>query len=171
MGVIAEAGQYKLFRAIMRASSALPGLFPPVELSYDDGTTEYRETHIDGGVQMQFLAIPDYAFTTPGMSLAGGHIYLMVNNTLNPAPTEVSRSALGISQQAMTTMIRANARAAVHSTQLYAYQNGLGFSVASVDPDSGIVYDPSDRFSSDYMNGLYRHGYGRAVQGQLWSDG
>lgn len=27
MGVIAEAGQYKLFRAIMRASSALPASF------------------------------------------------------------------------------------------------------------------------------------------------
>lgn len=169
MGAIAEAGQYPLFRAIMRASTAIPGLFSPVDLSYTDGIMNFHETHVDGGVQMQFLTIPDFAFTSPNQKRPAGHIYLVINNTLNPVPVAVTRSALAISQQAMTTMVRANALSAVNSTRLYARQRGLGFSLASIDPGAGIAYDQTDRFSTDYMNEVYRHGYRRATEGTLWN--
>jgi hypothetical protein len=169
MGAIAQAGHYDLFRGIMRASAALPGLFPPVSLSYvADGKT-YTETHIDGGVHMQFLAVPSFAFTTPDQKLAGGHIYVLINNTLNPAPSTVARSALSISQQALTTTGRASASLQVNATQLFAREQGLKFSVASINPTSGVVYDPSDRFSSTYMNALYQHGLARAQSKTLWS--
>ena len=168
MGAIAVAEEYDLFRSVMRASAALPGLFSPVNLRYHfDGKT-YDESHIDGGVHMQFLAVPNFAFTTPDKKLAGGHIYVVINNTLNPAPTNVARSALGISQQALTTTGRANALLQVNATHLFARERGLDFSVASIDPDSGIIYDPSDRFSTTYMNALYQHGFERARRGTLW---
>ncbi|MDX2484549.1 MAG: patatin-like phospholipase family protein [Pseudodonghicola sp.] len=170
MGAIAEAGYYDLFRSILRASAALPGLFPPVNLRYISNGQTYTETHIDGGVHMQFLAVPSFAFTTPNAKLEGGHIYLLINNTLNPAPVNVARSALSISQQALMTTGRANALLAVNATQLFARENGLQCSVTSIDPNSGIVYDPSERFSSLYMNALYRHGYQRAVDGALWTQ-
>lgn len=169
MGAIAHAGHYDLCRGIMRASAALPGLFPPVSLSYvADGKT-YTETHIDGGVHMQFLAVPSFAFTTPDQKLEGGHVYVLINNTLNPAPTTVARSALSISQQALTTTGRASALLQVNATQLFAREQGLKFSVASISPTSGVVYDPSDRFSSTYMNALYQHGLARAQSQTLWS--
>ncbi|MEB8388384.1 patatin-like phospholipase family protein [Rhodobacteraceae bacterium KMM 6894] len=170
MGAIAEAGQYDLFRNIMRGSAALPGLFSPVNLRYVANGKTYSETHIDGGVHMQFLALPDFAFTNPQEELAGGHVHLLINNTLNPAPEGVTRSAMSISQQALTTTGRANAQLAVNATQLFAREHGMKLSVASIDPASGIVYDPSDRFSSTYMNALYRHGYQRGVQNALWTE-
>lgn len=170
MGAIAQAGQYDLFRSIMRASAALPGLFPPVNLSFESGGQTYAETHIDGGVHMQFLAVPSFAFTTPDQDLEGGHIYVIINNTLNPAPVSVGRSALGISQQALTTTGRASALLQVNATQLFAREKGLRFSVTSIDPNSGVQYDPSDRFSSTYMNALYRHGTQRAQTGTLWTN-
>ncbi|TDE36589.1 patatin-like phospholipase family protein [Antarcticimicrobium sediminis] len=170
MGAIAEAGYYDLFRSILRASAALPGLFPPVNLRYVSNGQTYTETHIDGGVHMQFLAVPSFAFTTPNEKLEGGRIFLLINNTLNPAPVTVARSALSISQQALTTTGRANALLAVNATQLFARENGLQCSVTSINPNSGIVYDPSKRFSSVYMNALYRHGYRRAVDGTLWTQ-
>lgn len=171
MGAVAQSGEYDLFRAILRASSALPGLFPPVELSYLSGGTTYQETHIDGGVHMQFLAIPSFAFTSSDQGLPGGELYVLINNTLNPAPASVPRSALGISQQALTTMARASALSGVKATQLFARENGLDLSFASINPESGIVYDPSDRFSQTYMNALFRHGYERATGGTLWTAG
>lgn len=170
MGAIAQAGHYNLFRGIMRASSALPGLFSPVDLRYQAGGETYTETHVDGGVHMQFLAVPDFAFTAPGEKLEGGHIYVLINNTLNPAPVKVSRTPLSISQQALTTSGRASALLAVNATQLFAQKNGLGFSVASIDPAADIVYDPSDRFSSVYMNALYAHGMERASERRLWKN-
>ena len=169
MGEIAQAGYYDLFRGIMRASAALPGLFSPVELRYTAQGATYSETHMDGGVHMQFLAIPDFAFTVPQTRLGGGHVYVLINNTLYPAPVAVPRSALGISQQALTTTTRATALSAVKATQLFGRENHIKVSVAAINPGSGIVYDPSDRFASDYMNALYAHGLERARQGTLWS--
>ncbi|SNS99607.1 patatin-like phospholipase family protein [Tropicimonas sediminicola] len=163
MGRIAQAGHYDLFRGILRASAALPGVFPPVALAIpvDGGTL--TETHVDGGVQMQFLALP--AAIAPGR----GQTYVLINNTLTPAATDGAHSALGVSQQALTAMIRANALSAVQAAARRARANGVSFAVAAIDPASGIVYDPSNRFDAGYMNALYRHGYERAVGGSLWT--
>lgn len=168
MGAIAQAGEYDLFRQIMRASAALPGLFSPVDLHYKVSGKLYQETHIDGGVHMPFLAVPSFAFTISDQKLTGGHIYLLINNTLHPKPVTVSNSALGISQQALITMGRANALAAVNTTAHFASNSGIGLSVTSIDPDADIVYDASERFSSDYMNALFVHGAERARSGDLW---
>jgi hypothetical protein len=171
MGEIAQSGQYDLFRGILRASAALPGLFSPVTLTYSlDGMT-YAETHMDGGVHMQFLAIPQFAYTSTHRKLPEGDLYLLINNTLDPAPMSVSRSALAISQHALTTSVRANALAEVNATRSFARTHGLDLHVASVDPDCGVVYDPSDRFSSTYMNALYHHGFERGSGRTLWSAG
>jgi hypothetical protein len=74
---------------------------------------------------MQFLAVPNFAFTPPDHRLKGGHIYVLINNTLNPASETVGRSALSISQQALTTTGQANALLQVNATQLYARERGL----------------------------------------------
>jgi len=170
MGAIAQAGEYDLFRLIMRASAALPGLFSPVKLHYISNGTTYAETHVDGGVHMQFLAIPSFAITTPDQQIAGGRLFVLINNTLNPAPTTTSGSALAVSQQALTTMVRASALSAVQATQLFAHENAIVLSITAIDPDAGIVYDPSERFASAYMNALYDHGFRRAIDFELWRE-
>ncbi|MBT0956395.1 patatin-like phospholipase family protein [Alphaproteobacteria bacterium KMM 3653] len=170
MGALAKAGLYDLFRGIMRASSALPGLFPPVTLQFDAGGETFRETHIDGGVQMQFLAMPQAAFTAPRRAANGGHIYVLINNTLTPEPSAVAHTPLAISQQALTTMIRSSAAISLRSTRLLARENNLGFSFASVAPEVGATFDPAERFASDYMRRLYNHGLDRMTQGTLWGS-
>lgn len=168
MGAVAQAGQYDLFRLIMRASAALPGLFSPVKLQYTSNGVTYEETHIDGGVHMQFLAIPSFAVTTPDQKISGGRLYVLINNTLLPAPITTSGSALAITQQALTTMVRASALSAVQTTQLFTNANKIELSVTSIDPAAGIVYNPSERFASEYMNALYEHGFQRAIDRELW---
>ncbi|SDG05296.1 hypothetical protein SAMN04489759_104255 [Sulfitobacter delicatus] len=69
-----------------------------------------------------------------------------------------------------TTTGRANALLQVNATQLFVRERGMQFSVTSIDPAAQIIYDPSDRFSSPYMNALYRHGFERAQGGGLWAD-
>lgn len=55
--------QYDLFRAVIRASGAFPGLFPPVRLRLGARGQQFFETHVDGGVQMQVLATPAAAYS------------------------------------------------------------------------------------------------------------
>ncbi|MEP2533354.1 patatin-like phospholipase family protein [Shimia sp.] len=168
MGTIAKAKDYGLFRAILRASGALPGLFSPVTIRFDTPNRVLRETHVDGGVHMQVLATPKAAFSAPPRRSGGGHLYLLINNTLTPAPQVASATPLGISQQALTAMTRASAATSVNTARLLARRNDLAFSVASVSPDVGVVYDPSDRFSSEYMAALFQHGNKRAATSHLW---
>lgn len=168
MGAIARAGETELFRAVLRASSAIPGMFPPVRIAYRRDGGHHLETHVDGGVYMPFLAIPPAA-CAPGIdALRGGHLYVIVNNTLDPVPQEVQRSALGVSQQALTAMIRASARSELNATRMAARQLGLELSSASVAADAGIVWDPSDRFSASYMRALYDYGRRRAEAPDFW---
>ncbi|WP_417806787.1 patatin-like phospholipase family protein [Thioclava sp.] len=170
MGEIAQARWDDLFRAVIRASSALPGMFPAVTLKVGRGSTAHEETHVDGGVQMQFLAAPDAAFDVPRRKHAGGHAYLLINNTLQPAPQTVSHSALGITQQALTAMVRANAASSVNAARLLAKRQRLGFSLASVAPDPDAVYDPDNRFSTRYMQALFKQGRKRALEDRLWES-
>ncbi|SFS69340.1 Patatin-like phospholipase [Sulfitobacter marinus] len=171
MGEIAQAGEYTLFRAIMRASAALPGLFAPVDLKFTANGETYTETHVDGGVHMQFLAVPAFAFRQRTRDLPDGEIYLLINNTLDPAPVAVARNPLAISQQALTTFARASALSSMNATSLFARENGLDLYVTSIDPKSGIVFDPSNRFSLPYMTELFEYGLERGKNGTLWVRG
>lgn len=60
MGALAVDGQDDLLQSIMLASSALPAVFPPVPIGYQDQCDKiYRETHLDGGLNLQFLSISE----------------------------------------------------------------------------------------------------------------
>lgn len=170
MGAIARDGKAKLFRAILRASAAIPGMFPPVGISYLANGAKHLETHVDGGVYMPFLAIPSAAYGPQMPKLNGGNLFVVVNNTLDPAPQKVNKSAIGVSQQALTTMIRASARSELAATRLAGRQIGLNVLSASIDPAAGIVWDPTDRFAPSYMQALYRHGFDRAARGTAWTS-
>lgn len=171
MGALAQAGLHDLFRSVLRASAALPGLFSPVELRFPSGGKTVREVHIDGGVEAQFLAVPSYAFTSRTLGFDAGELYLLINNTLTPTPEMAPGSAIGIAQSSLTALLRSNSRALVDANRLYARNHGIDLFVAAVDPDAGIAWNPAERFSSDYMNALFQHGYERGSDGRLWGVG
>lgn len=168
MGLIAKTGQYHLFREVIRASAALPGLFPPVDLEYViDGQT-VRESHVDGGLNMQILAVPPASVNDESQRSQGGHLYMLINNTLRPAPQHVSRTVIGISQHALTLMVRSSAAATVDAAHYFTQQAGLELSVASIAADADIDFDPSERFSQAYMQSVFAHGFERATQNRAW---
>ena len=124
----------------------------------------------DSGVQMQFLATPTAAFNQISNAARGGNAYLLVNNTLDPKPQISADTALGISQQAITAMIRSSAASSVDAARLLAREYGLGFHLAAISADSGIEFDASNRFSAEYMTAMFAHGHDRAVSGSLWGS-
>src|SRR5215510_13216268 len=61
MGEIASRGDEQaatLFRRIMLASAAIPGVFPPVLISVEQDGKMYDEMHVDGGVASQVFIFP-----------------------------------------------------------------------------------------------------------------
>ena len=120
---------------------------------------------------MPFLGVPSYAFTSRAAGFDVGQLHLLINNTLTLPPQMAPGSALAIAQSALTALLRANSRALVDATRLYTRAPGVGLSVAAIDPDAGIVWDPDERFTSAYVNALFEHGCERGLQGTLWGTG
>ncbi|RME16500.1 MAG: hypothetical protein D6801_05385 [Alphaproteobacteria bacterium] len=171
MGALAEAGRVDLFRGVIRASASLPGLFPPVELSYEIGGKLYRETHIDGGVKMQILAVPPFALARPGRPFGVETFYLLVNNTLDPAPQVPGRQTVIISDQALSELVRTSTKTMVEAARVYGRTTGTRVFVADVPAELSADYDPMRRFDRQYMNKLFERGYQLGASGKLWSGG
>lgn len=95
MGAIAAAGGpagLKLFREVMLASAAIPGIFPPVMIdSTGPGAKRFQEMHADGGATSPFFVAPGRALLD---QVEGGApaedrvpapaIYVVVNTSLAP---------------------------------------------------------------------------------------
>lgn len=168
MGALATAGQSDLFRAVTLASASIPGVFPPVSLRFADGV----ETHVDGGLNMQLLAVPEAAFANLSrVSGRGGRLYVLVNNSLEAPPSPVPRRTLSIMQGTFTTMVRAQAKGSVASARRYAARTGMSFALATIQADFDTPWDPSNCFDPAYMNALYAYGRTRARGGTAWTRG
>ncbi|SLN71711.1 Patatin-like phospholipase [Roseivivax jejudonensis] len=169
MGAIAAAGEIDLFRSVTLASASIPGVFPPVRIRLSTERGALSEAHVDGGVNMQLLAVPDAAFRNLSATAgSGGSLYLVINNTLSPTQNAVPRRALSIMQATFSSMVRASARQTTESARRYSERTGMAFEVAAVGPDFDVPFDASERFSLDYMRPLYRYGYTRATSGDAW---
>ena len=169
LGAMAAAGRVELIRGVTLASASVPGFFPPVRLKVGRGASATTEAHVDGGVNMQVLAVPEAAFRNLERTRKpGGALYVLVNNTLRPNPAPVPRRAVPIMQSTFTTMVRAQAGQSVASARRYAARTGMDFAVASVGPDLAVPFDPSRRFDPAYMRALYAYGWKRAVTGTAW---
>ena len=99
MGAIAQSGQVQLFRAVLRASSAIPGLFPPVEITYRAQGRSFREIHVDGGVTMQFLAVPMAALEAERPLARDGHLYGMVTSTSSSTIRSLPRHSVSVGRR------------------------------------------------------------------------
>src|SRR5690606_9838776 len=90
MGALAAQGDTAallLFRRILLASSSIPGIFPPVVIAgrgADGGIID--ELHVDGGVSMPFLVVPEglHMWSGVGERPGGGAIYVLVNGQTDP---------------------------------------------------------------------------------------
>lgn len=169
MGVIAQQGNSQLFTDVIMASSSLPGIFPPVDIDLRTSEGGVRETHVDGGVNMQLLAVPDAAFLrVDEMVRPRGRLFVLVNNTLFPQPEPIARLALPILQQSLTTMVRSNAGEALDSAERFARRTQMTYRVAMIERDFDTPFDHNERFSPDYMSSLYQYGYDRGLLGTAW---
>jgi hypothetical protein len=103
-------GALDLVKAILIASAAIPGAFPPVMIDVEvDGKT-YEEMHVGGGASSQVFVYP------PGLSVAATsraegvtrerRLYVIRNARLDPDCAQVDRSTLSILERAVSSLIQ-----------------------------------------------------------------
>lgn len=147
----------KLFREIMLASTAVPGVFPPVLIPATAGDKSFEEMHDDGGAMSPYFLAPAAAVTGEArLRLPAREVYLVVNNRLDPEFQMAGRSTLSVLGRTMSAAIKAQTRAALALARAYAQRTDLDLRIAVID---GRFAKTSEKpFDRPYMQALFAHG-------------
>ena len=176
LGAIAAAGRppaLALFRQILLASAALPGIFPPVYFQVEAGWQTYQEMHVDGATAAAALTY-EYAVrplaTTPRDEADGGRrrLFVIRNGRLRPEWQEVNPQSLAIMPRALATLIKNQSVGDLYRLYYEAQRDGFTYHLAVIPEDfpaaKGGDFDPA------YMNRLFQMGYDLARRGYPWAQ-
>lgn len=173
IGAIAESRHPKardLVIDILVASSAIPGVFPPVMISVEKGGNEYQEMHVDGGAMAQTFLYPPN-FSLERLSRKQGvnrkrSAYIIRNGRLFRDEAEVSRQTLSVAAHAASTMIAANGTNDTFRIYMTTRRDGVAYNLAYIGDDFTEPYvGPFDR---TYMTKLFNHGFDLGKSGNPW---
>ena len=173
MGAIAASGKpeaLQLFRKILLASAAVPGLFPPVLFNVEAGGRSHQELHVDGGaVALTFLYPPQIGsmIDLKQASLARErHAYIIRNGRLDPDWASVDPRVLKIVGRAISAMIHYSGYNDILRIYNTTRQDGVDYNLAFIGPEFNFPH--KEDFDTAYMRALFDYGYKRAVTGYPW---
>ena len=173
IGAIATSGYpgtQDLIVDILRASAAIPGLFPPVMLDVSIDGKRYQEMHVDGGAVAQAFLYP------PSLNLKANSArfgierkrvaYVLRNGRLFRPEENVKRQTLSIATQAISTMTATSGVNDTYRMYVTTKRDGVGFNLAYIDNDFTLPY--KGPFDQGYMRALFEYGYEKGKAGYHW---
>jgi len=173
MGRIALSGNPEakpLFRKILLASAALPGIFPPVRIRVKVGQQTFDELHVDGGLTRQVFIAPSVFLPAPRgqfRSAVKPHLYVIRNGRIDPEWQPVSENLLSITQRSLATLIKNQGIGDLYRIYSETRRDGIEFNLASIPSD---VSETSDKpFDHSYMAALFEKGFELASQHYTWA--
>jgi len=174
MGKIAASGHPKaldLCRAILLASAALPGAFPPSMIRVEVDGTPYEEMHVDGGASAQvFLYPPSMPGVAHSMGVEmrrAGRVYIIRNSTLGATWSLIARRTLSIAGHAIQSLIHTQGLGDLYRIYATTQRDGFDFNLAYIDHDFQYQ-DRKEDFDTLYMRALFDYGYRLGRQGYPW---
>ena len=169
MGEIASSdapGRYELFRSVLSASAAIPGIFPPAFINVQADGNSYFEMHVDGGVTSNVLAVPEDILVSANNPLSSGsRVYVIINGKLAPDAVQTVDATLPIVARAFQTSVKANTRNAMIATYDFCRRNNWQFYASAIDSGKAIESGPID-FDTDQMKELYAYGFAKGASGR-----
>jgi predicted acylesterase/phospholipase RssA len=169
IGAIAASGHpgaLELFRKVLRASAAIPGLFQPVFVDVEIDGKKYQEMHVDGGAIAQLFLYP------ASLDISGSGVqrqrtaYIIRNGKLDPDYAASERRTLSIAGRAITTMLATSGRNDVLRTYFVTQRDKVDYNLAYIGSDFSAP--KSGEFDQSYMRALYVYGDRQAASGQAW---
>jgi predicted acylesterase/phospholipase RssA len=173
MGEIASSTDPRaldLFRKVMLASTAIPGIFPPVMIDVEVDGRRYQEMHVDGGVMTQvFLAPPTLVqeLNSPiGSYARERHVYVIRNGRVEPRWLSVERRTTKVARRALETLIYAQGINDLYRLEVAAARESEDFNVAYIDAQ--FNYSHPTAFAPDFVRHLFQYSYSLAARGYPW---
>jgi hypothetical protein len=167
MGAIAAHGgeaAAKLFRQVLLAASAIPGVFPPVLIDAEANGRKFQEMHVDGGVVGPFYVAPSgWMIEATSEPLPASEIYVIVHSKLTPEFDVTGREKIFILGRTISQAIKAGAQGMIALASRAASRDGIGFSVAYIDSSFNVKAETS--FDPKQMTALFNLGVEQAKNG------
>jgi hypothetical protein len=163
-------GAKHLIHEVIRASTAIPGAFPPVLFQVQAGNATYDEMHVDGGVTSQlFLGVAglDWRRIAERLRVEGApQLYLIRNSRLAATWMPVERRVTPILARTLDSLIRTQGIGDLAQIYLVAQRAGMGFNLARVPADFRM--EPQEMFDPAYMRALFERGFVAGQREDAW---
>ena len=173
IGSIANSGLpggLELFKKILMASAAVPGLFAPVLIDVNVAGERYQEIHVDGGVTSQVFLFPlktttadRDAFEQSGIER---NLYIIRNGKITPDHMEMKPSALPLSQRSLETLIKYQGIGDLYRIYSGAERDGMNYHMTFIPPE--FNEKSTELFDPVYMSKLFDLGYRLNRDGKYW---
>jgi hypothetical protein len=163
-------GAKRLIHDVIRASSAIPGAFPPVLINVEVEGVRYDEMHVDGGVTSQVFLGPtglEWRRIAERLRVDGPpQLYLIRNSQLSPRWEPVSPRVAPIVSRTIFSLIRTQGIGDLAQIYLTAERAGMGFNLARVPADFDL--EPTELFDPQYMRALFERGVAAGRDESSW---
>ena len=169
IGALAASGKPEallLFRKILRASAAVPGVFQPVMIDVELDGKKYQEMHVDGGAIAQLFLYPP-TLEANRLFKRERHAYIIRNARLDPDYAMAERRTISIAGRAISTMLAASGHNDVLRTYFVSQRDGVDYNLAYIGSDF-VAPEKKGEFDQGYMRALYDYGYQQAKAGKEW---
>ena len=160
-----------LFRKVIMASAAIPGAFPPIEISVEVNGKSYDELHVDGGTTREVFVQPvnvplktyDRLYDKPPIR----RIYIIKNGKIAPEQEIVQAKTLSIVSRSISTLIKNQNLGELYRIHRMAEDGGADFNFVAVPPSfnakSKQFFDPV------YQTALFEEGRRLGRTGVPWA--
>jgi predicted acylesterase/phospholipase RssA len=160
----------QLFRDVLVASAAIPGIFPPQIIRVTADGKAYDELHVDGGTTNQVFLMPaENSLKNVDKKLKFKRtrsVYVLINGSFLPQPAKIKTATMAIATRSIDTLIKNQGIGDVYRMYAQALRDDVDFNVASIPAD--FTETSKDVFDRAYMNDLYKRGYELASAGAAW---
>lgn len=155
-----------LFRAIMVASAAIPGAFPPVMIDVEVGGEAYQEMHVDGGAMSQVFIYPSSVRVVKEGGVRSRTAYVIRNSKLDPQWADVDRRTMSIAFRAVSALIHTQGIGDLYQIFLTCQRDEVDFNLAAIPASFDVPH--REEFDTEYMRALFDLGYEMAAQNYPW---
>ncbi|MEM7269372.1 MAG: patatin-like phospholipase family protein [Pseudomonadota bacterium] len=162
----------KLIEDIIRASSAIPGVFPPVLIPVvsADGET-YDEMHVDGGATQQVMLFsPGYPLDRIDKAVGAQikrELYVVMNNKLDKPYRPVAPRLIPIASAAASSLLGGSGTGDIYKIFAIAERDEIDLNVVTIP--EGFDAEAEEVFDPEYMTELYKLGFDMIQQPDIWS--
>jgi predicted acylesterase/phospholipase RssA len=159
-----------LFRQVMLASTAIPGVFPPVHILVEAGGEMREEMHVDGGTTQKVFIAPlqlrlhvlDPLYSAPPQH----RIFVITNTKLAPEWGPPKNDTRSVAERSLRTLSKSQEAGDLIRLYLFAKRDGAEFNLAAIP--ANFREKSQEPFDRRYMQALFDVGFQQGRAGYRW---